>query len=92
MQFEWDPDKAAANLKKHGVSFEFAIETFSDRLAIEKFDDRYDYGEDRFIRIGQARGMLLTVVCTDNEQITRIISARRAVRNEQDQYHCENAI
>jgi uncharacterized DUF497 family protein len=91
MQFEWDPEKEADNLRKHGVSFEFATKAFNDGLALEDLDDREDYGEERNVRIAQADGILLTVVYTDREEKKRLISARRATKDEQDQYYRENA-
>lgn len=51
-EFEWDDDKAAANLRKHGITFEEARGVFRDPLAIELIDDREAYGEDRFVLIG----------------------------------------
>jgi uncharacterized DUF497 family protein len=96
MDFVWDEDKAATNLRKHGVSFEFAALVFKDPLAIEKFDDREDYGEDRIICVGRARDgdceKLLSVVYTDRDEARRLISARQAVKHEKDEYYCENAL
>jgi uncharacterized protein len=57
-----DETKAAENYAKHGVSFELATEVFRDPFAIERLDDREDYGEDRFILIGSTEGAMLTVV------------------------------
>ena len=56
--FEWDEVKAAANYAKHGVSFEAATKAFKDAFAIERLDDRRDYGEDRYIltRTAERRG------------------------------------
>ncbi len=90
--FEWDSAKATANLRLHGVSFEFARAVFADPFAIELHDDREDYGEQRFIVIGMAeRHVLLTVVYTEREERIRIISARRATRDEQSQYFEQNS-
>jgi uncharacterized DUF497 family protein len=88
--FEWDEVKAAENYAKHGVSFEMATEVFKDPFAIERLDDREDYGEDRYVLIGMAEGALLTVVYTERHGVIRIISARRATRQEQDDYFVEN--
>jgi uncharacterized DUF497 family protein len=92
MGFEWDPEKAICNHKLHGVTFEVATEAFRDPLALEKLDDREDYGEERVILIGQAQGTLLTVIYTERGEANRIISARRASRHEQDDYYRENAL
>jgi uncharacterized DUF497 family protein len=65
---------------------------FKDPFAIEFLDDREDYGEERFVIIGMAEGqVLLFVVYTERVERIRIISARRATKNEQDQYFRQNA-
>jgi hypothetical protein len=84
--FEWDDAKAAENEAKHGVSFALARSVFKDPFAIERRDDRQDYGEERFILIGMVQGVVLTVVYTLREERARLISARRATRLEQDDY------
>jgi uncharacterized protein len=89
--FTWDETKAAANYAKHGVSFETAIEIFADPFAIERLDDREDYGEERFILIGMAEGAILTVVYAECDGRFRLISARRAAKHEQDDYFTQNA-
>lgn len=88
--FEWDDAKAADNYAKHGVDFEMAILVFNDPFAIERLDDRENYGEDRFILIGIAEGFVLTVVYTDRNGRIRVISARQATRREHDDYFTEN--
>ena len=89
-EFEWDTDKAAENLRKHGGSFEFAAKAFRDPFAVEWIDDREDYGEERTILLGMADGSILVVVYTERENRIRLISARRATKNEQDIYHSKN--
>lgn len=91
LSFEWDAKKAAANLRKHKVSFETARRVFQDLYAVGRIDDREDYGEERFIRIGLAGGVLLTVVHTERGDSIRIISARKAKRYEQEEYYQQNA-
>lgn len=88
--FEWDDAKAAANYAKHGVSFRRACLVFSDACGIAEYDDRYDYGETRFTRIGMVEGTLLFVAYTERGERIRIISARRATRHEQDDYYQQN--
>ena len=88
--FDWDEAKAAANYAKHGVSFETATKVFKDPFAVERLDDREDYGEDRYILTGTADGAVLVVVYTERNGQIRIISARRATRYEQDDYFTEN--
>lgn len=84
--FEWDPVKARANEAKHGVAFELATWVFGDPLAIERWDDRETYGEQRYVTIGMVHGTLLFVVYTQRNGIFRLISARQATRREQDDY------
>ena len=56
LEFEWDEAKAEANWRAHGVSFELARTVFSDPFAVERLDDREDYGEERFVIVGMAEG------------------------------------
>jgi hypothetical protein len=84
ISFAWDDEKAAENYAKHGVSFEFAKLAFEDLLAVERIDDRHDYGEQRFILIGMARAVVLFVVYVEREERIRLISARRATTKEYD--------
>ncbi len=93
-EFDWrdTADKAARNLREHGVSFELATTVFQDPFAIERIDDREDYGEERFVLIGMAEGnVVLLVVYTERQGRIRIISARRATKREQDDYFQQNA-
>jgi uncharacterized DUF497 family protein len=84
-EFEWDPVKAAENLEKHKVSFETAIHIFAGPI-IEGLDDREDYGEDRFITLGAVDNRVLVVVYTWRDGRRRIISARKATRDERQEY------
>jgi uncharacterized protein len=85
MAYQWDKDKAAVNLRKHGIDFADAVSVFSDDLAITTPDERFD--EDRFITIGlDALGRVLVVVYTWRGQKIRLISARPATRQERRQY------
>jgi uncharacterized DUF497 family protein len=90
-EFEWDTDKEAANLHKHGVSFAQAAAAFQDPFAVEWIDSRQDYGEQRIILLGMTTGEVLTVVYTERDDHIRIISARKATRYEQEIYFRENA-
>jgi uncharacterized DUF497 family protein len=87
MKFEWDETKRASNLAKHMVDFELAKEVFNDPCRIEIEDKSMDYGEARFIVIGFAADVLLTVIYTDRDKCIRIISARRATPKERRLYH-----
>jgi len=92
MELEWDADKAARNLKKHGVSFEDAALVFYDSGRIEAYDGREDYGEDRWATIGLAYSAVLYVVYTvRHEETIRLISARKANADERKQYREANS-
>jgi uncharacterized protein len=86
IDFEWDNEKAKANLAKHGVSFEQAREAFGDPFGLELIDDRFEYGEERLILIARAQGRFLTVVYIERDQTHRVISARPSSKAEQDAY------
>ena len=90
LDFEWDPAKAAENVRKHGVSFEQAALAFRDLFSVEWIDTREGYGEERVILLGTSQGQILAVVYTERGERIRIISARRATKDEQDRYFCEN--
>lgn len=81
LEFEWHDDKARENLETHGVSFELAATAFKDPFAVERLDDRENYGEERFVIVGMTEGaVLLLVAYTERQDRIRIISARRATR------------
>ncbi len=91
LDFEWDDSKAAENVRNHGVSFAQAALAFRDPFAVEWIDLRKAYGEERIILLGTARNQIRSVVYTERAERIRIISARRATRNEQEYYYRENA-
>ena len=87
LEFEWDPEKAASNLKKHGVSFEEAATVFRDQLSLTFYDPDHSVDEDRYITIGTSTdGRLIIVSHTDRDDHIRIISARNATRRERKMY------
>jgi uncharacterized DUF497 family protein len=87
MQFEWNPDKAESNYEKHQVSFEEAATVFNDLLSITFPDPDHSVGESRYIIIGMSRfGQILIVSHTDRGEKIRIISARKATRQERRFY------
>jgi hypothetical protein len=90
-EFEWDEAKAAQNYADHGVTFEAARRAFDDPFAIERLDDREDYGEDRYVIIGMVDGRILCVVYTLRNGAIRIISARGAEPHERRRYHEDNS-
>lgn len=85
-EFEWDAAKARSNLRVHGVSFPAASGEFLDPLRLEDADAREDYGEERYVTVGFASQVLLVVVFTFRGQRIRLISARKANRNEEEEY------
>jgi uncharacterized protein len=84
--FEWNEEKARANLAKHGVPFEAALEVFLDEHRIDVADERLDYGEHRCNVVGAVDGIVLHVTYTMRGEVARIISARRAGRKERKRY------
>ncbi|MEA3226784.1 MAG: BrnT family toxin [Planctomycetota bacterium] len=87
MQFEWNPEKAKLNLKKHKVSFEEAVTVFYDPLSATFDDVDHSVGEQRLITVGfSAQGRLLMVSHTERGRTLRIISARRATAHERKKH------
>lgn len=89
INFEWDFDKSKSNFEKHGVSFEEAKSVFYDENALQFFDAEHSELEDRFIMLGVSSSLRLLVVihCERmNGEIIRIISARKATKNEGKNY------
>jgi hypothetical protein len=89
LHFECDPVKSKANLDKHGVTFEEAMTAFYDEAAIEFYDDEHSEWEDRFLLLGLSSDMRLLLVChcyRSEEGVIRIISARKATKNEAKNY------
>lgn len=88
MEFEWDPNKAITNEKKHGINFSEATTVFGDPLELTIPDPEHSLGEYRFISIGKSNQENLLVVSYTERQPNkiRIISARKATRQEQKYY------
>ncbi len=90
--FEWNPNKAKSNIKKHGVCFEEATTVFLDPMAMTIFDPDHSETEERWITFGISKNSRLLVVChtyfeEDNETaIIRIFSSRKATKTEDKQY------
>ena len=91
MEFEWDPEKAVANAKKHGVEFAEAMTVFSDPLEVTISDPDHSEGEQRFVSIGLSTSQRLVVVSyTERAGRTRIINAREASSQERKHYESSN--
>lgn len=89
LRFEWDERKARGNLKKHGIAFQEAKSAFLDEHARVIADPEHSEDEDRFVLLGVSVKLRLLVVVhcyRENEQLIRIISARKADRSERRQY------
>jgi uncharacterized DUF497 family protein len=86
MEVEWDAEKAASNIKNHGVDFADAAAVLLDEMALTILDDSVDE-EDRFVTLGlDAMGVLLVVVYTWRGDVLRLISARPATTGERRRY------
>lgn len=87
VKFEWDPKKARANLKKHGVSFEEALTAFADWESTTIPDPDHSEGEERYVLLGMSsRGNLLVVPHAERGEFIRIISAWHANARQRKQY------
>src|SRR5579862_8690600 len=85
VEFEWDPNKAARNLRKHGVRFAEAVAVLEDLAALNMPDE--DSHEERFVAVGtDSIGRILVVIYAVRDARIRIISARKATRGERSQY------
>lgn len=85
IKFEWDPPKAAANLKKHQISFDEAKSVFYDEFAVQFFDEEHSSDKERFLMLGMSSGAKLLIVChceREHGEVIRIISARKATKRE----------
>jgi uncharacterized DUF497 family protein len=83
--FEWDERKRRSNLRKHGLDFVECAAVFAG-LTITQVDSRCDYGETRFVTVGLLGGRVVSVIHTESEEFVRIISFRKATKNEQARY------
>ena len=85
--FEWDAEKAASNLKKHGVSFEEAESVFTDSFGLEELDEQHSQAEIRWVLIGLSSSLrVLVVVYTERGSKIRLISSRKADAKERKAY------
>jgi uncharacterized DUF497 family protein len=85
ISFEWDPAKASANVRKHGISFDEARSVFYDEFAVQFFDDDHSADDERFLLLGMSSGARVLLVChceRDSGNVVRIISARKATKRE----------
>jgi len=88
MRFEWDEKKRLSNIKKHGIDF-VDIPAMFDGDIVTVIDDRFDYGETRYQTLGLLKSRVIMVVHTESETVIRIISARKANKDEEKIYFTE---
>jgi len=89
LRFAWDEKKKRENQRNHGISFEEARTVFFDDNAVEFYDDEHSKWEDRFLLLGTSARFRILLVChtyREDESVIRIISARKATKNEQKLY------
>ena len=87
MNFEFDPDKDAANREKHSISLAFGSDVLRDENRLDILDVRFSYTEERFISYGRVDGRIFVCVFTERGDSRRIISVRKANDRETQRYH-----
>ncbi len=90
MRFEWDEEKRQTNLSKHGIDFTDVPPLF-DGVTVLRMDNRFDYGETRFITLGLLNSIVFLVVHTETDETIRLISVRKASKYEEKYYFQEIA-
>ena len=90
VEFEWDEAKRRSNLRKHGIDF-VGVEQLFEGVTVTVLDDRADYGEERFVTFGLLDGRVVAVAHTEADKVIRIISVRKATKNEESGYFKEIA-
>ncbi len=88
MRFDWDEAKRQSNLQKHGFDFADAAIVFASDV-VTVVDDRFEYGEQRFATLGVLRGRVVLIIHTEDEDLIRIISMRKATTYEEHSYYRE---
>jgi uncharacterized protein len=91
LEFQWDSAKAASNLQKHGIPFDYVTRVFLDQRRQDGIDRRHTYGEERRITIGSIEGRVYVVAYTRRRAAIRLISARKANARETQKYHAFSA-
>ena len=85
MRFEWGEAKRQSNIRKHGIDFVGIEEVFQGQT-VTILDERLDYGEERFITLGLLRDRVVVIAHTETDEVVRIISVRKATKNEEISY------
>ena len=89
MRFEWDEAKRKVNLRKHRIDFVAVEKVLLTSETMSYIDERFSYGEERFITLGLLDGKVIAIVHTIEEEVIRVISARKAMKNEEESYFKE---
>jgi len=82
MRFEWSEAKRQTNIQKHGIDFTEIEKMFAGET-VTILDDRFDYAEIRFVTLGLLKGQVVVIAHTETDEVIRIISARKATKNEE---------
>ncbi len=90
MEYDWDEAQRRSNIRDHGIDFADVKPVF-DGVTVTILDDRFDYGEERFITFGLLDGRVVAVVHTETDEVIRIISVRKATKREESSYFTEIA-
>jgi len=88
MRFEWDEAKRRSNLRRHGFDFLVAEKVFKSQV-VTILDNRFDYDEIRFVTLGLLNGVVLAIAHLETDEVARILSVRKASRNEEEIYFKE---
>jgi uncharacterized DUF497 family protein len=87
MRYNYDPDKRVSNLKKHGLDIDDARDVIEGTQTVTFEDKRFDYGEVRFLTLGLLHGVVVIIATAETDKTIRIISMRKANKNEQKIYY-----
>jgi len=88
MRFKWDELKRRSNIRRHGIDFTSVEEVFANET-ITFLDDRFDYGETRFLTFGLLHGEVVVIAHTEKAKMIRVISVRKAEKDEEETYFSE---
>ncbi|PWB81987.1 MAG: hypothetical protein C3F08_00780 [Candidatus Methylomirabilota bacterium] len=86
MRYEWDEAKRQSNIEKYGIDFIGIEEVFAGEI-VTVLDDRFDYGEIRYVTVGLLNGRVVVIAHTETDDVIRIISVRKATKNETINYY-----
>jgi len=86
MRYEWDEAKRQSNIEKYGIDFIGIEEVFAGEI-VTVLDDRFDYGEIRCVTVGLLNGRVVVIAHTETDDVIRIISVRKATKNETINYY-----